>query len=153
MSHEQAVLLQLSGVSHRFARKLALEDVSLCVKTGERIALIGINGSGKSTLLRVMAGLVVPDTGSRTCAHVRVGMVFQRPWVMRTSVLFNVRCALWLAGQPWLGSANAAMGLLDAVGLGQLARVSAKHLSVGQQQRLALVRALAQRPQLLLLKA
>jgi tungstate transport system ATP-binding protein len=151
MSVDQVMLLELSQVSQCFARAQALSQVSLRVHAGERIALIGINGSGKSTLLRVMAGLLVPSSGFRTCKHVCVGMLFQRPWVMRTSVLFHVRCAMRLAGQAWWGSTQAAMGWLNTVGLDHLARVSATHLSVGQQQRLALACALAQRPQLLLL--
>ena len=64
----RAPLLQLSDISLTFGGNPVFSDLGLVVQEGDRIALVGRNGSGKSTLLKVMAGLVEPDTGSRTLA-------------------------------------------------------------------------------------
>jgi tungstate transport system ATP-binding protein len=130
----------------------ALADISLTLHPGERLAVIGANGCGKSTLLRLLHGLVPPTSGSVWSApKLAQAMVFQRPRMLRLSVQTNVALGQWLAGVPW-GTARArALQALRQVGLEALARRPAHTLSGGQQQRLALARAWATAPQLLLL--
>jgi tungstate transport system ATP-binding protein len=130
----------------------ALSDVSLQIARGERVALIGSNGSGKSTLLRVLHGLVPADSGQlhsdRSQCH---AMVFQRPYLMRTTVQNNVALGLWLRGQRWSEAKRMAVAALHLVGLADQALRAARKLSGGQQQRVALARAWAMQPRVLLL--
>ena len=145
-------LLSLSGVSRRFGNISALADVQLQVLPGERIALVGANGSGKSTLLRVLHGLLAPSAGDLERATLlRCAMLFQRPHMLRLSVLANVALGLWLQGSVWVQAKAQAHVALQRVGLDELAARNARTLSGGQQQRLALARAWACQPQLLLL--
>lgn len=145
-------LLNLHGVSRRFGNIGALADVQLQVKPGERIALVGANGSGKSTLLRLMHGLLAPSAGALERAPMlRCAMLFQRPHMLRLSVLANVALGLWLQGRAWADAKAQAKAALRRVGLEDLAARNARTLSGGQQQRLALARAWACQPQLLLL--
>lgn len=145
-------LLRLSAVDLRFDAVRALHRVTLSIEAGERVALIGANGSGKSTLLRVLHGLVRPTLGTREAdAGARQAMVFQRPFVLRTSALNNVALALWLRGAKWRAACEAAAQALDRVGLREVAPRQARALSGGQQQRLAFARAWSLQPELLFL--
>ena len=145
-------IFNLRSVSVRFGRVQALTACSLLVQPGDRLALIGSNGSGKSTLLRTLHGLVQPAAGDFACdAQARQAMLFQRPYMLRTSVLHNVALGLWLKGEVWAAAKAQALAALQRVGLDSLAQRNAKALSGGQQQRVALARAWALRPQVLLL--
>ena len=145
-------IFNLRSVSVRFGRVQALTACSLLVQPGDRLALIGSNGSGKSTLLRTLHGLVQPAAGDFACdAQARQAMLFQRPYMLRTSVLHNVALGLWLKGEAWAAAKAQALAALQRVGLDSLAQRNAKALSGGQQQRVALARAWALRPQVLLL--
>ena len=145
-------LFNLSSVGVQFGQIHALSACTLSVKAGERLALVGANGSGKSTLLRVLHGLVRPGTGSlQTDTGARQAMLFQRPYMLRASVLNNVALGLWLRGTPWQSAKAQALQALERVGLADLAARNAKALSGGQQQRVALARAWALKPQVLLL--
>ncbi|MDT8990697.1 ATP-binding cassette domain-containing protein [Curvibacter sp. APW13] len=131
---------------------LALQGVSLRIAPGERVALVGANGCGKSSLLRLLHGLLAPSTGTvERAVYLRQAMLFQRPFVLRMSVLRNLQLALWIAGQPWGQTRALAQAALQRVGLADLAGRNARHLSGGQQQRVALARAWALEPQVLLL--
>lgn len=145
-------LMQLDAVDVRFGHVDALSQIELNVLAGQRVALIGSNGSGKSTLLRVLHGLVQPSAGtvSRGPA-IRQAMVFQRPWMLRASARSNVALGLWLAGLSWREARASAHDALGRVGLSALASRNARTLSGGQQQRLALARAWALKPHMLLL--
>jgi tungstate transport system ATP-binding protein len=144
--------MQLQAVGVRFGRVRALEAVSLRVAAGERLALIGANGSGKSTLLRVLHGLVAPSSGSVLIDRgARQAMLFQHPYMLRTSALRNVALGLWMRGTPWRQAQEKALAALGRVDLGELALRDARALSGGQQQRLALARAWSLAPDVLLL--
>jgi len=149
-------LLNIHAASVRLSAQtgaqLALNEVSLRIAAGERIALVGANGSGKSTLLRLINGLLLPVQGD---VHAQTGMsqamLFQRPHMLRLSVLRHVALGLWLRGTPWAAARAQALQALQRVGLAQLADQAARTLSVGQQQRVAMAQALALQPALLLL--
>jgi len=145
-------LMQLKAVGVQFGAVAALAGVDLRVAAGERLALIGANGSGKSTLLRVLHGLIAPTRGSvlRDSAA-RQAMLFQRPYMLRTSALNNVALGLWIRGTPWKQAREQALLALGRVGLGEVALRNARTLSGGQQQRLALARAWSLKPGVLFL--
>ena len=147
-----SVLLELTAASVHYRQVLALTDVSLRLHAGEAVALVGANGSGKSTLLRLMHGLVPTTAGQcQRSVGVTQAMLFQRPFMLRTSVLNNVALGLWLSGLRWAAARAQALEALARVGLTPLAARRAKILSGGQQQRLALARAWAIQPDVLLL--
>jgi tungstate transport system ATP-binding protein len=142
-----STVLDLQRVGVQFTRHTALREVNLHIRSGERIALVGANGSGKSTLLRVAHGLLKPSQGQvKSAPEVRQAMVFQRPHVLRF-----VMWGLWLQGVSWRAAQVQALAALQQVDLQDLADRSARTLSGGQQQRLALARAWALQPGLVLL--
>ncbi len=146
------IVLNLQGVGLTFGPVAALRDVNLRVDAGDRVALVGSNGSGKSSLLRLLHGLKAPGVGSfEFDASVRQAMVFQRPFMLRTSVQNNVALGLWLDGVPWRTARAQALQALVRVDMAELAGRNARALSGGQQQRVALARAWARQPELWLL--
>ncbi len=151
------VLLSLTQAHLRLGGVDVLNGIDLHIHAGERVALVGANGSGKSTLLRLLHGLVQPTAGQRwEQAGQRQAMLFQRPHMLRTTSLNNAALALWtqagwLRPGAWAHSRARATQALAQVGLLAQAQRPAKTLSGGQQQRLALARACACQPDLLLL--
>jgi sulfate transport system ATP-binding protein len=154
--------IDIDRVSKRFGAFRALEDVSLAVTEGSLTALLGPSGSGKSTLLRIVAGLELPDRGAvaidgedvtRARPQKRgVGFVFQHyaPFAHMT-VRENVAFGLRIRKRP-KEQVNARVDeLLALVGLTQWAEQRPHQLSGGQRQRMALARALAVEPRVLLL--
>jgi tungstate transport system ATP-binding protein len=147
-----STLLDLQSAGVRFGRIEALTGVSLRIEAGESVALVGANGSGKSTLLRVLHGLIQPTAGQlRRDANATQAMLFQRPFMLRTSAQNNVALGLWLRGVRWAEAKAKALAALARVELADKAQQSARTLSGGQQQRLALARAWALNPDVLLL--
>jgi tungstate transport system ATP-binding protein len=144
-----APLVQLDGVAVQAGATALLDDVTLTLDAGAPTALIGPNGSGKTTLLRVMMGLVDISSGQITIDETGRAIVFQKPVMLRRSVADNIAFALSAAGRAAEPAAVAA--LLEQVGLSALADRPARRLSGGEQQRLAIARALARQPRLLLL--
>ena len=142
----------IQSASVCFGKVQALKDVNLAILPGERVALVGSNGSGKSTLLRLVHGLIKPSAGGvQAHATLKQAMLFQRPFLMRTSCLNNAAMGLWLRGTPWRKAKQIALEALAKVELTDLAYRNARTLSGGQQQRLALARAWAMQPDVLLL--
>ena len=121
--------------------------------------VLGPNGAGKSLLLRVLAGLVEPDAGTVAWAGrppdrgraPRLGFVFQRPVLLRRSARANIVYALKVTGMPSALREARADGVLAAARLEAVAASPARLMSGGEQQRLALARALALEPELLFL--
>jgi len=124
---------------------------------GEGISVIlGPNGAGKTLLLRLLAGLLPPHAGSIVWGSAaqpdgRLAMVFQQPMLLRLSVFTNVEFALRPQGLSAAGRRARTGEVLERVGLAHRARDCARLLSGGERQRLALARAWAMRPRLLLL--
>jgi tungstate transport system ATP-binding protein len=145
------MLLDLQKADVAIGPVPVLHGVSLRVERGERLALIGANGSGKTTLLRTLHGLLPLTRGTLARDAARQAMVFQRPFLLRTTVQRNLMLGLWLAGVPWAEARRRAAPALERVGLEGLGARNARHLSAGQQQRVALARAWSLRPDLLFL--
>ena len=132
-----------------------LSNITLRIAPGERVALLGSNGSGKSTLLRLLQGLLPLASGHvHRNPNCRLAMLFQRPHLLRISALNNVTLGIWLdrsLGLSWAQARERALHALQRVGLSAVAEQGGRQLSGGQQQRLALARAWARQPDVLLL--
>lgn len=137
----------------------ALKDIKLSIKKNEFISLLGSSGCGKSTLLRIIAGLEKSTLGEIYYRdklldnhHSEIGMVFQNysllPW---RTVLDNVTLSLEFAGKNRKERYNTGMDFLKLVGLDNFANSYPYELSGGMQQRVAIVRSLANEPELLLM--
>ncbi|GAA3631633.1 TOBE-like domain-containing protein [Kineosporia mesophila] len=154
--------ISVSGINKRFGDFVALDNVSLEVPTGRLTALLGPSGGGKSTLLRIIAGLEFPDTGSVEIEGVQatwlppqkrsVGFVFQHYAAFKHMTVFkNVAFGLEIRRKPRAEIRQRVMELLELVHLEQFADRLPSQLSGGQRQRMALARALAVQPEVLLL--
>jgi sulfate/thiosulfate transport system ATP-binding protein len=155
-------MISTRNVTKSFGEFVALDDVSVHVPSGALMALLGPSGSGKSTLLRVIAGLEKPDTGEvfisgREATQLRpqhrgVGFVFQHyaPFKHMT-VADNVAFGLTVRRRPKQEIRDRVHELLELVQLEGLGKRYPAQLSGGQRQRMALARALAVEPDVLLL--
>lgn len=145
----------------------ALRGVSLTVEAGEYVAIAGPSGSGKSTLLQLIGGIDLPTSGSveilgthletlgdrelTRLRLLRLGFVFQRFHLLPVlSALENVELPMAEAGVPRVERRERARALLDYVGLGSRAGHRPTQLSGGEMQRVAVARALANRPAIVL---
>jgi putative ABC transport system ATP-binding protein len=147
------VLVRCDGVARTFgqgpAATVALQATDCEVRAGDRIALVGPSGSGKSTLVHLLAGLDTPTRGTVHRDAEPVGIVFQGPSLLDPlTVLENVELPLLLAGEPD-GSARA-LDALERLGLRELADKLPEEISGGQSQRVAVARALAREPRIIL---
>jgi len=160
-------LLEARQVGRRFGTRWVLKDVDLTVAEGERVALLGPSGCGKTTLLNLLGGLDRPDQG---CVRFRgeslleaspgrlarlrreaLGTVFQLFHLIPTlSARENVELPLQLLGWPRARAQERVDALLNAVGLADRAEAWPRELSGGEMQRIAVARALAAGPALLL---
>ncbi|SCC91165.1 conserved hypothetical protein [Thiomonas sp. X19] len=170
------IAVEIQNLSKRYGPRQVFSGLSLRVRTGEIIALLGPSGSGKSTLLRCInrleswdsgavligghrvgysaGGIVLsPSAVARQRIEVGVGMVFQQfNLFAHLTAIENIAGPLrWVHAWPPEAAAQRAQELLDRVGLGDRADTLPRHLSGGQQQRVAIARAIAPRPKLLLL--
>ena len=151
-----APILTARGLRHAAGGRPILDSIDLALAAGRRTLIMGANGAGKSVLLRVLHGLLPPSAGEVSwhgAGPMRraQAMVFQRPVMLRRSVLGNLRFALGVHG--WRGRARDAKAAeaLEMARLAGLAHQPARLLSGGEQQRLAVARALACEPELLFL--
>jgi len=150
--------LELDAVVWEAEGRRIIDDVSFILDAGPASIIVGPNGAGKSVLLRLCHGLLEPTTGSITWnrpelpgAPRQQAMVFQRPVLLRRSALANIVYALELAQVPKRELHRLALEALRKVGLETLAEHPARVLSGGEQQRLALARAWAIKPEILFL--
>jgi sulfate/thiosulfate transport system ATP-binding protein len=154
--------IDIDTVGKRFGEFVALDEVTLAIPEGSLTALLGPSGSGKSTLLRIIAGLETPDTGAvafdgADVTYTRpqdrgIGFVFQHyaPFV-HMSVRDNVAFGLTIRKRPKAEVRGRVDELLALVGLTKWSEQRPHQLSGGQRQRMALARALAVQPRVLLL--
>jgi len=150
--------LRLDDVTFQAGSHRIISGVSATIQRGPRTILLGPNGAGKSVLLRLCHGLLQPTAGTISWASPEVpggprrqAMVFQRPMLLRRSVLGNVTYALKLADVPSGARQDRAFAALCKVGLEGHRDRPARVLSGGEQQRLALARVWALRPEILFL--
>jgi tungstate transport system ATP-binding protein len=148
--------LILEQVSFAVNGKTIIDSMSAEIGAGPRTVILGPNGAGKSVLMRLCHGLLKPTAGviawrGPMRGGGRQAMVFQRPVMLRRSALANVVYGLKLAGVSRVERQLRAHDVLEAVGLASVAGRSARVLSGGEQQRLALARAWALGPEVLFL--
>jgi polar amino acid transport system ATP-binding protein len=170
---EQPVL-EVCGISKKFVDQDVLVDVSLSVRRGQTICILGPSGSGKSTLLRCVNWLERPDHGQiflsgqrigyrassdqllspteLAMIRARIGMVFQHfnLWPHLTVLGNLIEAPIWVQRRPREEVITEAEALLDKIGLRDKRDVYPARLSGGQKQRVAIARALAMRPAVLL---
>ena len=150
--------LVLHEVCFEVAGQYLIDHISCVIEAQPQTLVLGPNGAGKSLLLRLCHGLLRPSSGSIRWHGLDVhaarryqAMVFQRPILLRRTVAANISYALRLRGMPWRQRRTAVHEALQQAGLGELGGRSARQLSGGEQQRLALARARVLKPQVLLL--
>ncbi len=167
--------LQLENVSKSFGALLALNDVSMKVYSGNRVAIIGPNGAGKTTLFHLISGVQIPSSGriflfdkdiTRISSHRRIGMGLARTYQVTNlyptlTALDNIRLGImgiqrdkYLLYRPVasLGGVNErAKELLNYIDLWDKRDVEVRHLSYGHQRQLEVIMALASNPKVLLL--
>ncbi len=148
--------LRKSFIAPNGERLEVLRDVTFAANAGESIAITGASGSGKSTLLHLLGGLEEPDHGTITFAGLNgrrqdIGFVFQFHYLLPDlSAIENVALPLLIARQRKEHAFDRARNLLRDAGLETRAEHPVSHLSGGEQQRVAVARALITEPKLLL---
>jgi NitT/TauT family transport system ATP-binding protein len=144
--------VQLTSVSKNFDALSVVKDLSLSVKSGEFVSLVGVSGCGKSTLLRLIAGLVTPDTGEITTHSKEIGFVFQEPTLLPWATVFeNIWLPLRLKGISKAEASPLIMAEITRLGLLGFENTKPAALSGGMKMRVSLARALITKPDLLLM--
>jgi tungstate transport system ATP-binding protein len=159
MPESRVLPVAASGLAFARDGRRLLDVAELAFSGTGTTVVLGPNGAGKSLLLRVLAGLVRPDAGEVTWAGrppdraraPRLGFVLQRPVLLRRSARANIVYALKVTGTPAGERREKADAALAAARLDPIAQTHARLLSGGEQQRLALARALALDPEVLFL--
>ena len=150
--------LRVRGLGYEAGGRRLLQHIDAVFEPGARSVVLGPNGAGKSLLLRLCHGLIRPTAGTVEwlgpepgTARAFQAMVFQRPVMLRRSVVANIDYALAVRGVPRGARGGRVAQVLEETGLTHVARQPARTLSGGEQQRLALARAWALRPEILFL--
>jgi NitT/TauT family transport system ATP-binding protein len=161
LSINDATILTLSNVSYTFSDDgtQVLSDISLSIRQGAFVVLVGASGIGKSTLLRVIGGLLSATSGEVLLdgeppeqAKAPIGIVFQKDNLMPWRTAYeNVRLPLELRGERGRSVEKRVMAMLNLVGLTGFEKSYPAQLSGGMAQRVAIARALIHKPELLLL--
>lgn len=159
----QALAYYVQDLIKGYHPDFTLQLDSLTIKQGEILCLLGPTGSGKSTLLRLLGGIEPPDSGQLQCLNHnilsagwpidlqrQIAMVFQRPLMLRESVRANLEYGVRLRGEHH-SKTSIVNHWLNRIYLDKQANLSARTLSGGQTQLLALARALILEPKILLL--
>jgi ABC-type lipoprotein export system ATPase subunit len=166
-TRSSAAVFEIAGVCKSYGSRRVLDAVSFSVAAGERVALTGPSGSGKTTLLNCLGGVDRPDSGAISLNGLRidqldsdglarlrrerVGTVFQFFHLLPTlNAEENIALPLQLLGVPTVERRRRVQGFLDRVGLAHRADALPAQLSGGEQQRIAIARALVHRPDLIL---
>ncbi|MEZ5715992.1 MAG: ATP-binding cassette domain-containing protein [Paracoccaceae bacterium] len=152
-------LVETRGLCFEVGGKRLIDGIDATIAQGRCTVVMGANGTGKSLFLRLIHGLLTPTDGSVSwrghpldrAARAAQAMVFQRPVLLRRSVLANLRFALAARGIRGADCRAREAAALKEARLEHLANRPARVLSGGEQQRLAVIRALAGTPELLLL--
>jgi ABC-type sugar transport system ATPase subunit len=150
VSDQHPALLGCEGLSVRRGGREVVHDVTLSLRAGELVALLGPNGAGKSTLLDALAG-ALPAAHGTIERHGRVAVALQAPDLARRTVLVNVTLALAWWGVPRAERADRALAALETMGARHLADRPATSLSGGERRRVHIARAIATRPDVLML--
>lgn len=160
-------MIQLQGITKRFGNLQVLRGIDLEIKAGEVVSIVGPSGAGKTTLLQIMGTLDRPDSGSvvidgtevnslkeRELAAFRnrhIGFVFQFHQLLpEFTAVENVMIPAFIAGLPPSEAENRALEMLQLLGLQERAQHKPNELSGGEKQRVAVARALMNRPAVIL---
>ncbi|EAU40800.1 sulfate/tungstate uptake family ABC transporter, ATP-binding protein [Fulvimarina pelagi HTCC2506] len=158
-SHQSLLPLTAEGLTFRTGDRVLVDIETLSIGSSGATMILGPNGAGKSLLIQLLHGLIVPTTGRisfggrpiDTAARKRQAMVFQRPVMLRRSVASNLGFALKAQGVGRAERAERTARLLVEGGFEKVADQPARTLSGGEQQRLAMLRALSTEPELVFL--
>jgi len=164
LADNESPIIELRKICMAFAKRggeplPVLDDISISIRAGEIVGLLGRSGSGKSTLLRIAAGLIKPSSGEVIYRGVHliepaegIAVVFQTfalfPWL---TVLENVEAGLDAAGLPREQARQRAQDAIDLIGLDGFQSAYPRELSGGMRQRVGFARAMATRPDVLLM--
>ena len=160
-------MIQATNIVKRFGDLEVLRGVNLSVDSGEVVSIVGASGAGKTTLLQILGTLDLPDGGDVSIGgqsttgmsrrelsafrNANLGFVFQFHRLLpEFNALENVLMPAWIAGAPEKDARDRAASLLDDLGLGHRAHHNPSELSGGEQQRVAVARALMNQPSVLL---
>jgi tungstate transport system ATP-binding protein len=158
-------MIRIEKLTKKFSNTDTIKETDLEIRAGEIFTFIGPSGSGKTTLIRLIDLLEWPTSGTiffdgkdtagteqeRLAIRRRMGMVFQKPAVLNTTVAGNVAFGLKFRGIPFADTQRKVQDALDLVGLPEFTNRRAVTLSGGEMQRVALARAIVTEPEVLLL--